>query len=110
MNPGWYEPVGCRERLRRTLSFLNIALMLLSAAVIFSEFRFDWGEQVLGRFMAAMNHARPEKGVVWELGQDTLTAHETVSRLIDRKTDTKAFADRTDSFRALPGICCPANG
>jgi hypothetical protein len=101
MTPGWYEPAGCRERLKRTVSFLNIAVMVLSAVVIFSEFRFDWGEQLLGRFLAAINHTRPEKGVVWELGQDTLTAHETVSRLIDRKTDTKAFADRTDSFSGI---------
>jgi hypothetical protein len=108
MTPGWYEPDGCRERLKRILSFLNIGVMIISAVLVFSEFRFDWGEQLLGEFLAAINHTRPEKGVVWELGQDMLTAHETVSRLIDRKSDTKAFADRTDSFdgiarRLLPG-------
>jgi len=108
MTSGWYGPAGCRERLTRTISFLNLSVMILSAMLIFSEFRFDWGEQVLGRFLVAINHTRPEKGAVWELGRDTLTAHDTVSRLIDRKSDTRAFAHRADSFsgiarRLLPG-------
>lgn len=97
----WYESVGIRERLKRTVSFLNISVMILSVMLIFSEYRFGWGEQVLGRFLAAINQTRPEKGAVWELGRDTLTAHETVSQLIDRKSDTKAFAHRADSFSGI---------
>jgi hypothetical protein len=108
MTSGWYEPAGCRERLKRVASFLNITVLILSSVLIFSEFRFDWGERLLGGFLASINDIRPEKGAVWELGRDTMTAHETVSRLIDRKTDTRAFAHRADSFsgiarRLLPG-------
>jgi hypothetical protein len=64
----WYESVGIRERLKRTVSFLNISVMILSVMLIFSEYRFGWGEQVLGRFLAAINQTRPEKGAVWEPG------------------------------------------
>ena len=38
----WYDPAGCRERLKRAACFLNITVLILSAALIFSEFRFDW--------------------------------------------------------------------
>jgi hypothetical protein len=61
----------------------------------------------VGGFLASINDTRPEKGAVWELGRDTMTAHETVNRLIDRKSDTKAFADRTDSFAGIAGHLLP---
>lgn len=101
MSVEWYESVGTRECLKRAVSFLNISVLILSAILIFSEFRFDWGEQMLGRFLAAINQTRPEKGAVWELGRDTLTAHETVTQLIDRKSDTQAFAHRANSFSGI---------
>ena len=103
----WYEPAGFRERLKRSVSLLNVTVLILSAVLIFTEFRFDWGERLLGGFLASINDTRPEKGAVWELGRDTMTAHETVNRLIDRKSDTKAFADRTDSFAGIAGRLLP---
>jgi hypothetical protein len=107
MNREWYDPAGVPERLKRSVSFLNITVLILSTVLIFSEFRFDWGERLVGGFLASINDTRPEKGAVWELGRDTMTAHETLNRLIDRKSDTKAFADRTDSFAGIAGRLLP---
>jgi hypothetical protein len=104
----WYEPVEGRERLKRAFSFLNMGILILSAMLVFSEFRFDWGEQLLGTFLVSTNETRPEKGVIWELGRDTITAHESLHKIIDRKSSTRRFAHQADSFseishRLIPG-------
>lgn len=108
MSPRWYEPVEFREQLKRTFSFLNIGVLVLSALLVFSEFRFDWCERLLGSFLSSTNHTRPEKGAVWQLGRETITAHDALNEIIDRKSDTSEFAHKADSFsgiadRLIPG-------
>jgi hypothetical protein len=107
MSPRWYEPVECREQLKRTFSFLNIGVVVLSVLLVFSEFRFDWCERLLGSFLSSTNHTRPEKGAVWELGRNAMTAHEALNKIIDRKSDTSEFAHKTDSFSGIADHLIP---
>jgi hypothetical protein len=103
----WYEPLDFQERVKRTFSFLNLGILIFSAVIIFSEFRYDWCERLLGNFVASTNDTRPEKGAIWELGQDTISAHESLHKIISRKTDTHQFAQRADSFSHLSARLIP---
>ncbi|MFN2356517.1 MAG: hypothetical protein ABR534_02130 [Desulfotignum sp.] len=103
----WYEPFDFQERVKRTFSFLNLGILIFSAVIIFSEFRYDWCERLLGTFVASTNDTRPEKGAIWELGQDTISAHESLHKIISRKTDTHQFAQRADSFSHLSARLIP---
>lgn len=107
MSLEWFEPVTFQERIKRTASFLNLGLLIFSAVVFFSEFRYDWGEQLLGTFLASTNETRPEKGAIWELGKDTLNAHQSLNKIINRKSDTRQLAHKAASFSGISARLIP---
>ncbi len=65
----WYEPLSVTEWFKRVFSILNIAVFVVTAVFIFSEFRFDWFEHVVGSYLSSTNEIRPEKGIIWETGK-----------------------------------------
>lgn len=97
----WYDPVGFSEWAKRAFSFFNLGLLIFSALFLFSEFRFDWCERLLGRYLVATNPTRPETGAAWELGRDTLAAHESLDNMLAQRADTQQAARGADSFAAL---------
>ncbi len=107
MIPGWYEPDTFQEWIKRAVSFLNLGLLIFSAVLVFSEFRYDWCEKLLGNFLASTNEARPEKGAIWELGRDTINAHQSLNKIISRKSDTRQFAHKAASFSDLSARLIP---
>lgn len=97
----WYQPFSFTEWLKRLFSFLNLSVLVFSALLLFSEFRFDWCERLLGTYLVSTNAQRPEKGAIWELGRDTMAAHESLKEIISRKADTQQTALSADSFSGL---------
>ncbi len=98
MNLQWYEPLSITERLRRAFSFLNLVILFLTALVVFSEFRFDWCERMLGHYLTATNDARPETGTVWKTGQQTLEASRFLNDIIQKKQHTRQEIEQAESF------------
>ncbi|MCG8642448.1 MAG: hypothetical protein MI862_22165 [Desulfobacterales bacterium] len=97
----WYEPTSFVEWLKRAFSLVNIAVMLVTAFLVFSEFRFDWLERTLGRYLASTNESRPETGAIWEQGKHTSNAHEHLNEIISRQQDTRQNVEQADSFSGL---------
>ncbi|MCD4677003.1 MAG: hypothetical protein K8S18_13555 [Desulfobacula sp.] len=103
----WYEPLNFSEWLRRTFSFLNIAVFIVTATFIFSEFRFDWFENIVGSYLASTNEFRPETGAIWETGKQTSNAHEYLNKIISKKEDTRQNVHQATTFFDLASGILP---
>ena len=103
----WYEPLNLSEWLRRTFSFLNIAVFIITATFIFSEFRFDWFENLVGSYLASTNESRPETGAIWETGKQTSNAHEYLNKIISKKEDARQNVHQASTFFDLASGILP---
>lgn len=97
----WYEPFTFSEWLKRAFSFLNIIIFAITATLVISEFRFDWFETLVGRYLSATNETRPETGAIWKTGQQSSNAQEYLNQIINQKEDIKQNAQQADSFSGL---------
>lgn len=104
----WYEPSSFSEWLIRAFSFLNMAVFLMTAIFIFSEFRSDWFERLVGSYLVSTNESRPETGAIWETGKQTSNAHEYLNKMISKKEDTRQNAHQATSFSSLAESILPA--
>ncbi len=103
----WYEPLSFSERFKRIFSFLNIALFMFTAVYVFSEFRFDWFEKLVGSYLASTNEFRPETGAVWEIGKQTTNAHESLNAIVSKKEDIRQTVNKAGSFSELLSSLLP---
>jgi len=103
----WYEPLNFSEWVRRTFSFLNIAVFIFTATFVFSEFRFDWFENLVGTYLASTNEYRPEEGAIWKTGKQTSNAHEYLKEIISKKEDTRLSVHQASSFFDLASNILP---
>jgi hypothetical protein len=97
----WYEPLSFTEWFKRVFSILNIAVFVVTAVFVFSEFRFDWFEHVVGSYLTSTNEIRPEKGLIWETGRQTSNAHEYLNEIISKKEDTQKNIYGATTFTEL---------
>ncbi len=107
MSGHWYQPLTLSEWLKRTFSVLNMAVVLLTAGFIFSEFRTDWFEQIVGAYLVSTNADRPETGVVWEVGKQASSAHQYLNTIISKKETIRRNVNQSDSFSALASNLLP---
>lgn len=103
----WYDPVTFSEWAKRTFSFLNIAVVMVTAILIFSEFRFDWFENMVGSYLVTTNELRPEKGAIWETGKQTSNAQEYLNNIISKKEDTRQNVHQASTFSGLASSILP---
>jgi len=94
----WHDPFSAGEWARRTFSFFNLGLLILTAAFGVSEFRFDWCEKLMGSYLLATNNLRPETGALWETGRQTSNAHKSLNRIITQREDSRRSIQNADSF------------
>ena len=97
----WYDPFTTGEWARRTFSFLNLGILILTVAFGVSEFRFDWCEKLVGTYLMATNDFRPETGALWETGRQTSNAHKSLNRIITQREDSRRSAQQAESFSLL---------
>lgn len=103
----WYDPPSFSEGLKRAFSFFNLGILLLSFLFVFSEFRFDWCEKLLGAYLLSNNDSRPEKGALWEAGHDTLNAYQSLTDIINRQENVRQSVRDADSFAGLAASLGP---
>jgi hypothetical protein len=103
----WYEPLNFSEWLKRVFSLLNIAVFLITATIIFSEFRYNWFENIVGSYLSSTNEFRPEKGAIWEAGKQTSNAHEYLNKIISKKEDTLQNVHQSSTFSSLAAGILP---
>lgn len=105
--PTWYAPSTPGEGLKRFLSLLNLLIIILVIMVCASEFRYDWAERLVGNYLMVINPSRPETGGIWEAGRQTLNAHQSLNRIIDKKQSTLRHVREAESFSSLAGRLGP---
>ncbi len=103
----WYEPANFSEWLKRAFSLINIALFVITATFVFSEFRFDWVEKVVGGYLVSTNESRPETGAIWETGKQTSNAHASLNKIISAQEDVRQNIQKADSFSSLASRLLP---
>lgn len=103
----WYDPPSFSEGMKRAVSFFNLAVFLASFLFVFSEFRFDWCEKLLGAYLLSSNDSRPETGAVWEAGHDTRKAYQSLTDIISRQENVRQSVRDADSFTGLASSLGP---
>lgn len=107
MTRQWYEPLNFSEWLKRTFSILNIVVFILTSTFIFSEFRFDWFENLVGSYLTSTNELRPETGAIWETGKQASNAHEYLNKIISKKEDVRQSVHKASTFLELVSEILP---
>ncbi len=97
----WYEPFSVFEWLKRAFSILNIAVIVFTAMFVFSEFRFDWFEKLVGTYLSSTNAHRPKIGPIWETGEQTSNAQQYLNTIISKKEETQKNAHQATTFAQL---------
>jgi hypothetical protein len=97
----WYDPFTFSEWLKRTFSVLNIAVLVVTAMFVISEFRFDWFEKMVGSYLISTNDFRPQTGPIWETGRQTTNARQFLDTLISKKQKARVNVQNATSFTQL---------
>ncbi len=97
----WYEPSTLTEWFKRAFSVLNLLVIIITFGFVFSEFRYNWCENLMGTYLASINDSRPEKGTIWETGDKTSKASTHLKEIIDKQQNTKQHALNSTSFLEL---------
>lgn len=103
----WYEPISISAWIKRTLSLFNLVLFSVLAVLVVSEFRFDWGEQLLGRYLASTNDLRPETGIIWKTGDQAERAHTYLDTIVTERQNQARSAQEATSFSELARVVLP---
>ncbi len=97
----WTAPSDLYAWMRRSFSLRPLVLILIVGLVGVSELRFDWSEQMIGRFLVTTNDRRPESGAIWEKGHRTATALQTLNQIITDKQTIQREAREAQSFSQI---------
>jgi hypothetical protein len=97
----WTAPHDFNAWMRRIFSIRPLVVSLLICLLGISELRFDWAEQMVGRFLVTTNAGRPESGAIWEKGHRTATALQTLDQIITDKQSIQREARETQSFSQI---------
>lgn len=103
----WYDPFSFTEWLKRTFSLLNLAVVVVTAMFVFSEFRFDWFEKMVGSYLISTNDVRPRTGPIWETGRQTTNARQHLNTIINKKQETRVNVQNATSFGELASGILP---
>jgi hypothetical protein len=75
------------------------------SVLVFTEFRFDWVEDVVGAYLVTTNGARPESGAIWDQGRQSELARQTLSQYMNERQDAQREVREADSLaQVLTGL------
>ncbi|PIE61319.1 MAG: hypothetical protein CSA29_03980 [Desulfobacterales bacterium] len=69
--------------------------------MVVAEFRFDWCESLVGRYLITTNIGRPEIGTIWESGRHTVTALQSIDDIFLEKENKAQLIRTARSFSEL---------
>lgn len=94
----WYLPPHTRSFVRRWLSFRSIILALAIFAFLITEFRFNWIEGMVGRYLVSTNAVRPKSGAIWDQGEKSQLARKTLATFMDQRQSVQREARRAETL------------
>lgn len=69
-----------------------MVLASLVFAFFLTEFRFNWIEILTGRYLVTTNSARPQSGAIWDQGQQSRLARETLADFMSQRQSAQREA------------------
>lgn len=97
----WYDPPTISEFFRRTFSFLNISVLVLTCIFAAAEFRYNWCEQLLGGYLATTNRNRPETGAIWKTGEMASNAKNYLKDIVSKQNAARLHVQKSESFMEI---------
>lgn len=97
----WYDPPTVNEYLRRAFSVLNISVLVLTCVFAAAEFRYNWCESLLGRYLATTNPNRPETGAIWKTGEMASNAKNYLKDIVSKQKATRLHVQKSESFMEI---------
>jgi len=97
----WFEPKNFGDWLRRALALRPVLVALLIGSVVILEMRFDWVERILGAYLTTTNSTRPQSGAIWEKGRQTLTAQQTLEKIVTDRQASQREARSAETFSQI---------
>ena len=96
--PPWYDPINLSQWGRRVFSLHSLLLFTILVVFIFTEFHFDWLEQLVGNYLTTTNGFRPKSGSIWEHGDQIDKAREAMSQYSNQRRKSELDVQRADSL------------
>ena len=97
----WTAPNDFYHWFRRMFSLRPLVVVLIICLAGISELRFDWTEQMIGRYLVTTNANRPETGAIWEKGHRAATARQTIDQIITHKQTIQREAREARNFAQI---------
>ncbi len=94
----WYTPQNVIAWTRRLLPLRAVVVIFILAALVITELRLDWVEQLVGSYMVSTNSYRPKSGAIWEQGQKTASARQTLAEYADQRQNVLREAQQAQSL------------
>lgn len=76
----WYAPIDMPSLGKRLMTLRSMATLAVIVLLVFTEFHFDWCEQIVGAYLAGTNAHRPQSGTIWDQGHQADSARQALSQ------------------------------
>jgi hypothetical protein len=97
----WTHPQNFNDWLKGIFTLRPVALALLFSLALIAELRFDWAEQMIGRYLVTTNQFRPESGAIWEKGHRTEDARQILEKIVTDKQAVQREAREAQNFTQI---------
>jgi hypothetical protein len=97
----WTHPQNFNDWLRRLATLRPVVVVFVVLLVLMAELRFDWAEQILGRYLVTTNRFRPESGAIWEKGHRTEDARQLLEKIVTDKQAVQREAREAENFTQI---------
>lgn len=95
------EPLDVNQWMQRMFSPRSIGLAMVILIAAISELRFDWIERSVGAYLVTTNTMRPESGTIWEKGHRSVSAQDTLEKLVADRLASQREAQTAESFSQI---------
>lgn len=97
----WSHPQTIGDWLKSMVALRPIVLVLLLSLGLIAELRFDWAENMVGRYLVTTNSFRPESGAIWEKGHRTEDARQVLEKIVTDKQAVQREARDAQNFTQI---------
>ncbi len=97
----WYDPPKISEFFRRAFSVLNVSVLVITCIFVAMEFRYNWCESLIGRYLATTNQNRPETGAIWKTGEMASNAKNHLKDIVSKQNATRQHVQKSKSFMEI---------
>lgn len=80
---------------------MNLSVLVITCIFVATEFRYNWCEHLLGRYLATTNRKRPETGAIWKTGEMASNAKNYLKDIVSKQNATRQHVQKSTSFMEI---------